>query len=373
MNKKSILIAVIAIVLLIIFYCILFFKGETTELKIRFVSNCPVATEEGKMPLDITDLLEFYEGSETMYYPHAEFDRLDQDISREKLKFLEEIDGTGSDDQEILDQKDDEDATFGMKQGKGNLGRSESEFTNGRRYYYIGGNNVDNKTTFSSASDLRDHLQDELKNEDYFDDYKSDVIVVILKRCGIGEPGPPPTAKDRDGDGIEDSKDRCPDEVGSKSNNGCPEEDSDGDGIEDSKDNCPYEVGPKNNKGCPTEDRDRDGVRDSDDNCPDVYGTNNGCPVIDAKFKFTKPNKFNWNGEIWNYVNTLKINVYDKDGNYKVGKEVPKGNDSFVFRNTTSDHQGNTRILKLEADFKDTKYKFKTGSNEVKTKVFKCE
>src|SRR5690606_41662354 len=39
---------------------------------------------------------------------------------------------------------------------------------------------------------------------------------------------------------------------------------------------------PKENKGCPWPDRDGDGVPDKDDKCPDVKGTktNNGCPEL---------------------------------------------------------------------------------------------
>ena len=49
---------------------------------------------------------------------------------------------------------------------------------------------------------------------------------------------------------------------------GCP--DSDGDGIEDSKDDCPNEAGLAEFNGCP--DSDGDGVADKDDNCPTVAG-----------------------------------------------------------------------------------------------------
>jgi outer membrane protein OmpA-like peptidoglycan-associated protein len=63
---------------------------------------------------------------------------------------------------------------------------------------------------------------------------------------------------DRDGDGIIDSKDACPDVKGVPSDdpelNGCPP-DSDGDGIRDDKDACPYEKGVRDDdpskNGCP--------------------------------------------------------------------------------------------------------------------------
>jgi OmpA-OmpF porin, OOP family len=64
---------------------------------------------------------------------------------------------------------------------------------------------------------------------------------------------------DRDGDGIPDKYDRCPDQPEDKDGiddeDGCPEDDADSDGIPDAKDACPKEPGgpdpdPKKN-GCP--------------------------------------------------------------------------------------------------------------------------
>lgn len=77
---------------------------------------------------------------------------------------------------------------------------------------------------------------------------------------------------DRDKDGIPDYKDDCPDEPGEASLNGCP--DRDGDGIADKDDDCPDVPGLKKFKGCP--DTDEDGVPDPQDKCPD---TPKGCPV----------------------------------------------------------------------------------------------
>jgi len=59
--------------------------------------------------------------------------------------------------------------------------------------------------------------------------------------------------------------------------NGCP--DRDGDGIIDMYDKCPDDPGLPEFKGCP--DRDGDKVIDKDDKCPDVPGPveNKGCPV----------------------------------------------------------------------------------------------
>jgi len=81
---------------------------------------------------------------------------------------------------------------------------------------------------------------------------------------------------DRDGDGVPDVNDECPDEKGPRELDGCP--DRDGDGVPDYLDRCPDQKGPKELDGCP--DRDGDGVPDIDDKCPDEPGPaqNDGCP-----------------------------------------------------------------------------------------------
>ncbi len=82
--------------------------------------------------------------------------------------------------------------------------------------------------------------------------------------------------RDRDGDGVPDDLDKCPDAAGLPKFSGCP--DSDGDGIPDYVDRCPNEPGTGKNRGCP--DRDNDGIPDHLDQCPDQQGTkeNKGCP-----------------------------------------------------------------------------------------------
>jgi outer membrane protein OmpA-like peptidoglycan-associated protein len=68
------------------------------------------------------------------------------------------------------------------------------------------------------------------------------------------EPKPDPLA-DRDGDGVPDVKDHCPDEPedrdGFEDEDGCPDPDNDKDGILDTKDKCPNEPGPESEGGCP--------------------------------------------------------------------------------------------------------------------------
>ncbi len=85
---------------------------------------------------------------------------------------------------------------------------------------------------------------------------------------------------DTDGDGIADKDDACPDLAGLAAFNGCP--DTDGDGIADNVDACPKVAGVAANKGCPWPDTDGDGVLDKDDKCPTEAGpaSNNGCPEI---------------------------------------------------------------------------------------------
>ncbi len=123
--------------------------------------------------------------------------------------------------------------------------------------------------------------------------------------------------QDRDGDGVADADDRCPDDYGHRLNGGCPmgNPDSDEDGICDAWvsekgmldefrnvcegiDQCPTEKG-NNSNGCPSDDPDpdKDGVCDAwvsqkgqldqfkeicegIDQCPAEAGTlvNNGCP-----------------------------------------------------------------------------------------------
>lgn len=87
-------------------------------------------------------------------------------------------------------------------------------------------------------------------------------------------------AADRDGDGVPDDDDRCPDVPGPAEWDGCPRApDRDGDGVPDRQDRCPDRPGPKELEGCP--DRDGDGIPDIDDKCPDEPGPvqNDGCPL----------------------------------------------------------------------------------------------
>jgi outer membrane protein OmpA-like peptidoglycan-associated protein len=96
--------------------------------------------------------------------------------------------------------------------------------------------------------------------------------------------------KDRDGDGIIDSADQCPDTPGLPELAGCP--DKDGDRIPDHLDKCvdvPEDFdGVHDDDGCPeTQDRDNDGINDDVDKCPDDpedkddFEDDDGCPDPD--------------------------------------------------------------------------------------------
>ncbi|HVP56860.1 MAG TPA: OmpA family protein [bacterium] len=90
----------------------------------------------------------------------------------------------------------------------------------------------------------------------------------------------PGKCKDSDGDGVCDSKDKCPDTppCAVVDEFGCPK-DSDGDGVWDGCDKCPDtpKCATVDAKGCP-KDSDGDGVWDGCDKCPDTPK----CCVVDA-------------------------------------------------------------------------------------------
>jgi len=107
-----------------------------------------------------------------------------------------------------------------------------------------------------------------------------------------------PSIGDRDGDGLKDDVDKCPDQPedfdGFQDEDGCPEPDNDNDGILDKDDRCPNEPedrdGDRDEDGCPEGsegDRDGDGILDKNDKCPDDpedkdgFQDQDGCPDPD--------------------------------------------------------------------------------------------
>jgi OmpA-OmpF porin, OOP family len=102
------------------------------------------------------------------------------------------------------------------------------------------------------------------------------------KQPKVIAPPPPPPVLDRDGDGINDADDKCPDVAGVAALQGCP--DKDGDGIADADDACPDVAGVAKYKGCPIPDTDGDGINDEQDKCVTVKGVARyqGCPIPDT-------------------------------------------------------------------------------------------
>jgi len=95
---------------------------------------------------------------------------------------------------------------------------------------------------------------------------------------------PPAPSGDRDGDGILDDADKCPDDPEDidafEDGDGCPDPDNDSDGIVDAADKCPNDPEDKDwfedDDGCPDPDNDSDGIVDAQDQCPDKAETMNG-------------------------------------------------------------------------------------------------
>ena len=89
---------------------------------------------------------------------------------------------------------------------------------------------------------------------------------------------------DEDHDGVIDSEDLCPNQIGTVKYHGCPVPDTDNDGVNDDNDNCPNVAGTIKYNGCPIPDTDHDGINDEQDKCPTVSGLSryNGCPIPDT-------------------------------------------------------------------------------------------
>jgi OOP family OmpA-OmpF porin len=130
------------------------------------------------------------------------------------------------------------------------------------------------------------------RNDNLFSTRLNDQILSLGLQIPFGgKKAPPPPAvvedPDSDGDGIKDSRDRCPGTPAgiSVDGNGCPL-DSDGDGVPDHQDNCPGTMrGVKvDANGCEL-DSDRDGVFDRNDKCPDTRAGAqvdvNGCEIME--------------------------------------------------------------------------------------------
>jgi OOP family OmpA-OmpF porin len=123
----------------------------------------------------------------------------------------------------------------------------------------------------------------------------------MLFRLAYAPMAEPKRPNDRDGDGILDAQDACPDAKGVATGNpathGCPPPgDRDRDGVIDAEDLCPdVHQGPTPDplrRGCPAPvvemDRDGDGILDRDDQCPELHKgpvpdpAHLGCPAPDT-------------------------------------------------------------------------------------------
>jgi OOP family OmpA-OmpF porin len=156
--------------------------------------------------------------------------------------------------------------------------------------------------------DARDVVTHKLGPENTFVSHNLEVLlglsVTLNRKNKKPEPEPEPEPEveplpgDRDGDGLLDTVDTCPDDPetvnGYLDEDGCPESDRDGDTFWDEQDTCPDEAGVAPD-GCPVRDQDGDGFLDDVDSCVDQPETvngfedNDGCPdtLPDAVARFT--------------------------------------------------------------------------------------
>jgi OOP family OmpA-OmpF porin len=156
--------------------------------------------------------------------------------------------------------------------------------------------------------DARDVVTHQLGVDNTFKSHNLEVLlglsITLNRKNKQPEPEPEPEPEveaapgDRDGDGMLDEVDTCPDEAetvnGYQDEDGCPELDTDGDSFYDDQDSCPEEAGVAPD-GCPVRDTDGDGILDDADSCVSEPETANGfedsdgCPdtLPDAVARFT--------------------------------------------------------------------------------------
>jgi len=172
-----------------------------------------------------------------------------------------------------------------------------------------------------------------------------------------------PDDPDTDGDGIPDSRDPCvlepEDKDGFQDADGCPDLDNDQDGIPDSKDKCPNDPedpdGFQDEDGCPDDDNDGDTVKDVDDQCPNTPGAPTGprpgCPslvIVTAKeIRITQQIQFDFNKSTIKPVSFPILDaVYDVlVANPKISLEVQGHTDNVgtpAYNLTLSDQRANS-------------------------------
>lgn len=179
-----------------------------------------------------------------------------------------------------------------LESGEKAFANENGFYSNGVFNFNIGGGI---RVNFSNRLSAFVQGEYNLPNSDYLDDVaaskNNDTYITALVGVSYNFMAQP----DKDGDGIPDDYDFCPDQPeifnGIKDEDGCPEIDTDGDGILDELDLCPEYPedmnGFEDEDGCPDADTDKDGVPDFFDNCPgqkediDNFEDNDGCPDLD--------------------------------------------------------------------------------------------
>ncbi|MFM2392825.1 MAG: hypothetical protein RLZZ546_807 [Bacteroidota bacterium] len=193
-----------------------------------------------------------------------------------------------------------------------------------------------------------------------------------------------PIKDDTDKDGVYDDEDSCPKEKGDKSCDGCPcpppivEPDDDRDGISNAKDKCPKEFGFKKYQGCPIPDTDGDGINDEIDKCPTEKGpqSNNGCPINIRISHNNNDGKFIVGGNGFDFS---KYKVYMK---IKQSSNGPANGNILTFWfstfvcpfSTPTDHEEANKIIKALKDPTDlvvTIYIDDLNGNNIKKETFK--
>ena len=187
--------------------------------------------------------------------------------------------------------------------------------------------------------------------------------------------------QDRDGDGILDEVDECPDSAetrnGYKDEDGCPEGDRDRDGIWDADDQCPEEAEDLDNfmdsDGCPDRDNDNDGIPDSSDQCPDAPEDRDGDEDFDGCPDAARDSDGDGIGDdIDRCVNDPEtFNEYlDEDGcpdsppqNVRITQEKIEIDDKILFAS------GKSRILPVSYDILNSVAQVMTDYPRIKVKI----
>jgi outer membrane protein OmpA-like peptidoglycan-associated protein len=156
---------------------------------------------------------------------------------------------------------------------------SQGNFVRAREHIYRAEEHAKRADTLSDFDECRDQT----------------VVVEVEKTPTVEVTEVEPAPQDRDGDGILDNDDQCPDDPedidGFEDVDGCPELDNDQDGVADLTDRCVNVAedpdGFQDEDGCPEFDNDFDGIADLNDQCAtnaedfDAYQDEDGCPETD--------------------------------------------------------------------------------------------